>query len=93
MGSEPITLRGELKGHEGWVTCLCTTPHNPDALISGSRGAHAAATAAARRHAEFVSGAQRAGEGGGAARLCACDSARRCCSVPAALWHPLLAAS
>jgi len=35
--AEPITLRGEMKGHEGWVTCLCTTEQNNDMVISGSR--------------------------------------------------------
>jgi len=31
-----ISLRGIMKGHEGWVTCLATT-ENPDMLLSGSR--------------------------------------------------------
>jgi guanine nucleotide-binding protein subunit beta-2-like 1 protein len=26
-----------MKGHEGWVTCLCTTEQNNDMVISGSR--------------------------------------------------------
>lgn len=33
-----FTLRGVLKGHNGWVTCLATSSENPDTLISGSRG-------------------------------------------------------
>jgi guanine nucleotide-binding protein subunit beta-2-like 1 protein len=32
-----ITLRATLEGHDGWVTCLATTPEAPDTLISGSR--------------------------------------------------------
>ena len=34
---ETLTLRGCLKGHNGWVTCLATSAQNPDELISGSR--------------------------------------------------------
>jgi hypothetical protein len=34
---EPIQLRGTMKGHEGWVTCLCTTEQNSEMIISGSR--------------------------------------------------------
>jgi guanine nucleotide-binding protein subunit beta-2-like 1 protein len=34
---EPIQLRGTMKGHEGWVTCLCTTEQNAGMIISGSR--------------------------------------------------------
>lgn len=37
--SETLTLRGELKGHSGWVTCLATTEQNASFLLSGSRGA------------------------------------------------------
>jgi guanine nucleotide-binding protein subunit beta-2-like 1 protein len=35
--AETISLRGVLKGHGGWVTCLATSPENPDMLVSGSR--------------------------------------------------------
>lgn len=35
--AEAIQLRGAMKGHEGWVTCICTTEQNPDMVISGSR--------------------------------------------------------
>ncbi|KAK9469246.1 WD40 repeat-like protein [Lipomyces arxii] len=34
---EVLMLRGTLEGHAGWVTCLTTTPGNPDLLLSGSR--------------------------------------------------------
>jgi len=34
---ENLTLRGELVGHNGWVTCLGTSAETPDSLISGSR--------------------------------------------------------
>jgi len=37
MSSAEFTLRGVLKGHNGWVTCLATSSENPDVLISGSR--------------------------------------------------------
>ncbi|KAK9450659.1 40S ribosomal protein RACK1 [Limtongia smithiae] len=37
MSSEVLVLRGTLEGHAGWVTTLCTTPENPDLLLSGSR--------------------------------------------------------
>jgi len=30
-------FRGTLEGHSGHVTCLATTPENPDMLLSGSR--------------------------------------------------------
>ncbi|KAF0984926.1 hypothetical protein FDP41_000825 [Naegleria fowleri] len=29
--------KGQLVGHNGWVTCLATSPSNPDILVSGSR--------------------------------------------------------
>jgi guanine nucleotide-binding protein subunit beta-2-like 1 protein len=32
-----FNLRGVLKGHGGWVTCVATTPENPDMLLTGSR--------------------------------------------------------
>jgi len=35
--SQNFVLRGVLKGHAGWVTCLATSPDNPDLLLSGSR--------------------------------------------------------
>jgi guanine nucleotide-binding protein subunit beta-2-like 1 protein len=35
--AEPIQLRGTMKGHEGWVTCICTTEQNSEMVISGSR--------------------------------------------------------
>lgn len=34
--SDPIVLRGILKGHNGWVTCIATS-ENPDIIVSGSR--------------------------------------------------------
>jgi len=30
-------LRGILKGHNGWVTCIATSAENPDMILSGSR--------------------------------------------------------
>jgi guanine nucleotide-binding protein subunit beta-2-like 1 protein len=35
--AETLNLKGILKGHNGWVTCLATSSENPDLLISGSR--------------------------------------------------------
>jgi len=35
--SDVLTLRGELKGHTGWVTSLATTEQNASFLLSGSR--------------------------------------------------------
>jgi len=32
-----LQLRGILKGHSGWVTCIATSAENPDILLSGSR--------------------------------------------------------
>jgi guanine nucleotide-binding protein subunit beta-2-like 1 protein len=32
-----MQLRGILKGHNGWVTCIATFPDNPDTLLTGSR--------------------------------------------------------
>jgi len=34
---EQMTLRGTLKGHNGWVTQIATTPLNPDQILSCSR--------------------------------------------------------
>ncbi|KAJ1134976.1 hypothetical protein NDU88_001422 [Pleurodeles waltl] len=35
--SEQMTLRGTLKGHNGWVTQIATTPQFPDMILSSSR--------------------------------------------------------
>jgi len=35
--TQSFNLRGVLKGHNGWVTSICTNPENPDILVSGSR--------------------------------------------------------
>jgi len=35
--SESISLRGELKGHGGWVTAIATSAENPDMVVSASR--------------------------------------------------------
>jgi len=32
-----LQLRGILKGHSNWVTCIATSAENPDMLLSGSR--------------------------------------------------------
>jgi guanine nucleotide-binding protein subunit beta-2-like 1 protein len=34
---ENLQLRGILKGHNGWVTCIATSAENPDMILSGSR--------------------------------------------------------
>jgi len=34
---ENLTLRGVLKGHNGWVTTIATTAENPDMFLTGSR--------------------------------------------------------
>jgi len=35
--AEQLTLRGTLKGHNGWVTQIATTPMFPDMILSSSR--------------------------------------------------------
>ncbi|XP_068711283.1 small ribosomal subunit protein RACK1-like [Montipora capricornis] len=35
--TEGLTLRGTLKGHNGWVTQIATNPQDPDKILSGSR--------------------------------------------------------
>ena len=35
--SESIVLRGEMKGHSGWVTAIATTSENPDMILTSSR--------------------------------------------------------
>jgi len=37
MAAEQMTLKGTLKGHQGWVTQIATTPRYPDMIISSSR--------------------------------------------------------
>lgn len=32
-----LAFKGVLEGHNGWVTSLATSPHDPDLLVSGSR--------------------------------------------------------
>jgi guanine nucleotide-binding protein subunit beta-2-like 1 protein len=34
---DSLQLRGILKGHNGWVTCIATSAENPDMILSGSR--------------------------------------------------------
>lgn len=38
--AEGLTLRGTLKGHNGWVTQIATNPQDPDRILSGSRGTY-----------------------------------------------------
>jgi guanine nucleotide-binding protein subunit beta-2-like 1 protein len=35
--SSPLSLRGVLRGHKGWVTAVATTPENTDMILSASR--------------------------------------------------------
>jgi len=35
--AETLSLRSTLKGHEGWVTSIATTPETPDTILSSSR--------------------------------------------------------
>lgn len=35
--AETLHLRGVLKGHDGWVTSIATTPESPNMILSGSR--------------------------------------------------------
>jgi len=35
--SQGLYLRGVMKGHRGWVTCIATSAENPDMLLTGSR--------------------------------------------------------
>jgi len=39
VGAESLNLalRGILKGHSGWVTCIAASSENPDILLTGSR--------------------------------------------------------
>lgn len=37
MSGDHLTLRGELKGHNGWITAIATTIQQPDMLITASR--------------------------------------------------------
>jgi guanine nucleotide-binding protein subunit beta-2-like 1 protein len=37
MAEEYISFKGLLKGHNGWVTCIATTPESRDMIVSGSR--------------------------------------------------------
>jgi guanine nucleotide-binding protein subunit beta-2-like 1 protein len=37
QSQEHFVLRGEMRGHNGWVTSLATIPEAPDMLLSGSR--------------------------------------------------------
>ena len=38
---DQMTIRGTLKGHNGWVTQIATTPQDPNAILSASRGLQA----------------------------------------------------
>ena len=33
-----MTLRADLRGHNGWVTQIATNPMYPDMILSASRG-------------------------------------------------------
>jgi guanine nucleotide-binding protein subunit beta-2-like 1 protein len=33
-----LTYKGQLVGHNGWVTCIATSSKSADVLVSGSRG-------------------------------------------------------
>lgn len=35
--ADSFVLRGALKGHNGWVTCIATSSERPDMLLTGSR--------------------------------------------------------
>lgn len=37
MATDNLQLRGILKGHTNWVTCIATSAENPDMLLTGSR--------------------------------------------------------
>lgn len=37
MTTDHLILRGLLKGHNGWVTSIATTPESDDMIVSGSR--------------------------------------------------------
>lgn len=38
MASETLQLKGQLLGHNGWVTQIATNPKYPDMILSSSRG-------------------------------------------------------
>lgn len=62
MSESLLVHRATLKGHNGWVTSLATTPENPDLLVSASRDksllvwdlAHAAPKKSLLGHSHFV---------------------------------------
>lgn len=35
---EPLTFKGSLAGHAGWVTAIATSSENPDMILTASRG-------------------------------------------------------
>lgn len=35
--AEHMELRGELVGHNGWVTAIATSPEDPNMILSASR--------------------------------------------------------
>ncbi len=35
--AETLSLRGVLKGHDGWVTCIATSSELPNKILSGAR--------------------------------------------------------
>ena len=37
MSGEQMTCKGTLRGHNGWITQIATTPVFPDMLLSASR--------------------------------------------------------
>ena len=37
MMAEQLVMRGQLEGHNGWVTSLATSLENPNMLLSASR--------------------------------------------------------
>jgi guanine nucleotide-binding protein subunit beta-2-like 1 protein len=37
MSEVTLNLKGVLKGHSNWVTCIATTAENPDMILTGSR--------------------------------------------------------
>jgi guanine nucleotide-binding protein subunit beta-2-like 1 protein len=68
MSESPLSLKGVLEGHSGWVTSISTSAENPNVIISGSRdktvivwsingpqGNYGYAKRALRGHNHFVS--------------------------------------
>ncbi|NXN21075.1 RACK1 kinase, partial [Nycticryphes semicollaris] len=70
--TEQMTLRGTLKGHNGWVTQIATTPQFPDMILSASRGKGPAPGPGRDHRKGKRGGGEGSGETIGGGDLCPC---------------------